>query len=131
MSKHLVESYKVASTLAAQRAVAVTAAQTVGYPANARVLPIGITLDTVNDTNEGIPVQHNGKAKLLFNDTVAAGALVASDSSGRGIPFTLANTTTSLTLASAYLGVLVGNAVAATGTIAEVLILPGYDRVGG
>jgi hypothetical protein len=82
----------------------------------------------MKDTVSGIPVQISGKAKVLFNDTVAAAGLVASDSSGRGVPFTLGNTTTALTLASAYIGPLIGAAVAATNTIAQVLIQPGFDR---
>jgi hypothetical protein len=123
------QSFKVATTLAAQRIVAVTAADTVGYPASNQALPIGITLDTVKDTNQHIPVSMPGEiAKLYFNDTVSAAGLVSSDSSGRGVPFTLANTTTALTLASAYVGVLVGAAVAATATVANVLIAPGFDR---
>lgn len=128
MSSPLVESFKVASTLASQRIVAVTAADTVGYPANNQALPIGVTTDTVLETTSSIPVQLNGLAKVYFNDTVSAAGLVSSDSSGRGVPFSLANTTTALTLASAYLGPLVGSAVAATGTIAQVLIQPGLDR---
>ena len=123
------QSFKVATTLAAQRIVAITAADTVGYPANNQALPIGITKDTVKDTNQAIPVAMPGEiAKLYFNDTVGAAGLVSSDSSGRGIPFSLANTTTALTLASAYVGVLVGAAVAVTATIANVLIAPGFDR---
>lgn len=124
------QSFKVAATLAAQRIVALTGtANTAGYPENNQRLPIGITLDTVNDTNQHIPVAMPGEiAKLYFNDTVSSGGLVAADSSGRGVPFTLANTTTALTLASAYAGILVDDAVAATGTIANVLIAPGYDR---
>lgn len=127
MSKEVC-SFKVASTLAARRAVAITAAETVGYPANNQALPIGVTLDTVLDTTSSIPVQVSGIVELLFNDTVSAAGLVSVDASGRGIPFTLANTTTALTLASAYLGVLVGPAVAATNTIARVLIKSGFDR---
>lgn len=128
MSARLIESFNVASTLAAQRIVGISAANTVGYPANNQTLPIGVTTNTVLDTSTAISVQVGGRAKVLFNDTVSAAALVASDSSGRGVPFTLANTTTALTLASAYLGPLIGAAVAATGTIAEVLIQPGFDR---
>jgi len=128
MSK-LVHSFKVASTLAAQRVVAISAENTVAYPASNQILPIGITVDSVKDTNQAIPVAMQGsRQKLFFNDTVAAAGLVSSDSSGRGIPFTLANTTTALTLASAYVGVLAGAAVAATATIAEVIIAPGFDR---
>jgi len=128
-SSDRVQSFKVASTLSAQRIVAITAAETVGYPASNQALPIGITADTVLDTTQAIPVYTPGSiVKLYFNDTVSAAGLVSSDSSGRGVPFTLANTTTALTLASAYVGVLVGAAVAATGTIANVLIAPGFDR---
>lgn len=128
MSARLVESFKVATTLSAQRIVAISAANTVAYPANNQTLPIGVTTDTVLDTTGAIGVQVGGRAKILFNDTVSAAGLVSSDSSGRGVPFTLANTTTALTLASAYIGPLVGAAVAATNTIAEVLIQPGFDR---
>lgn len=124
-----VHSFKVATTLAAYRVVAVSAAHTVAYPTSNQVLPIGVTVDTVLDTNQAIPVAMGGeRAKLYFNDTVGAGALVGSDSSGRGVPFTLANTTTALTLASAYVGILLGADVASTATIAEILIAPGFDR---
>ena len=125
----MIQSFKVATTLAAQRIVAITAAETVGYPANNQALPVGITKDTVLGTNQAIPVAGPGEfAKLLFNDTVAAAGLVQSDSSGRGVPMTVANTTTGLTLASAYVGVLAGAAVAATATVARVFIMPGFDR---
>lgn len=128
MSKN-VHSFKVASTLTSQRIVAVSAANTVAYPTGNQIIPIGITIDDVTDTTTAISVAMPGeRAKLFFNDTVAAAGLVSSDSSGRGIPFTLANTTTALTLASAYVGVLLGAAVAVTATIAEVLIMPGFDR---
>jgi len=129
MSKSVVQSFRAATTLAAYRIVAVTAAETVGYPANNQALPIGVTLDSNEDTTTAIPVAMAGSiAKVEFNDTVSAAGLVSSDSNGKGVPFTLANTTTALTLASAYLGPLLGAAVAATGTIADVVIMPGFDR---
>ena len=123
-----VHSFKVATTLAAQRFVACSSTpNTVEYPANGTVLPIGITIDTVKDTNQAIPVARPGEiAKLQFNDTVTSGALVAANNAGQGIPYTLANTSTALTLAAAYGGVLVGPSVAATGTVQNVLIMPGY-----
>lgn len=127
--KSIVQSFRVAATLDAYRWVALTGtAQTVGYPeANTR-LPIGITIDTVKDITQDIPVAMVGSiAKLYFNDTVNSGALVASDSSGRGIPFTLAATTTSVTLSAAYGGILVAAKVDVTGTLADVLIMPGYE----
>ena len=122
-----VKSFKVASTLASQRFVALSGnANEVGYPSAGDKIPIGITIDTVKDTNQAIPVAMPGEiAPLLFNDTVASGALVASDTSGRGVPHVLAATTTSLTLPAAYGGLLVDASVALTGTVANVLIMPG------
>lgn len=123
MSKE-VKSYKVASTLSSQRGVRLSAAETVAYPGAATQLPIGVTIDDVKDTTQGIAVAGFGESpKLLFNDTVAAGGLVALDTSGRGIPFVAGGTTT---VNNAYLGVLQGAAVGATGTIARVLVLPGF-----
>ena len=129
MGKH-VETFGVLTTLLAQRIVAhsTTNAFQVAYPANLQTLPTGITLDTVKDTTSAIPVAVSGEAKLLFNDTVGTGQLVASDSSGRGVPFTLPNTTTSLSTVSCYVGSLIDSSVSATGTIAKVLINPGHVR---
>ena len=124
------DSFKVATTLAAYRAVACVSstANTVQYPESAQSPVIGVTSDTVKDTNTAIPVITHSRAKLFFNDTCAAGQLVGVDTSGRGIPFTMPNTTTSLSLASQYIGVLVGDSVAATGTIAEIFVRPGFVR---
>jgi hypothetical protein len=119
-------SFKVLTTLTAYRIVAAdtSAANTVTYPANASRLPLGITADDAKDTTTGIPVYGPGNiAKLYFNDTVAAGAYVASDSSGRGVPHV------DVTAGSAIVGVLVGPAVAATGTIAHVMILPSFKAI--
>lgn len=130
MSGPLIESFDVATTLAVQRIVSgVTGTgNACQYPTTLTALPLGVTVDTVIDTTSAIPVQLNGKAWVLFNDTVAAGELVTSDTSGRGVPFTLAQTSTSISAPSAYLGILVGPSVAITGTIAQVLINPGFDR---
>jgi len=77
MSAPLVISAKVLSTLSAQRIVAAAAsANTVVYPTAAAHLPIGVTLDTVKDTTNAIPVQVNGAAYAYFNDTVAAWLLL-------------------------------------------------------
>lgn len=123
-------SFKVASTLSAYRAVALNGtAETVGYPANAQTLPIGVTLDTVKDITQAIPVAGPGSiAKLLFDDSVTSGSLVKSDSSGRGVPISHPTTSTSATLSAAYLGVLVGAKVNSTGTVADVFIMPGFIR---
>lgn len=115
---NLIHSFKVGSTLTAQRVVSAVAgtANTCQYPATVTSFPLGITVDDVKNTGEAIPVQMNGIARLYFNDTCAAGALVGFDTSGRGVA---AATTT-----MAAIGVLVGATVALTGTIAEVAIFP-------
>lgn len=130
MSGPLIESFDVATTLLAQRIVSgVTGTGgACQYPTTNTALYLGVTVDTVIDTNGAIPVQLNGKAWVFFNDTVAAGELVGSDTSGRGVPFTLGQTSTSISSPASYLGILVGPSVAVTGTVAQVLINPGFDR---
>lgn len=123
-----VRSFKVAATLAAYRVVALTAANVVGYPTGAQ-LPIGITMDTVKDTTSAIPVALVGSvARLEFGQTVAAGALVGFLSTGSGTTFSAAATTTSLTLANAHIGILIGE-TAVSGAIADVLVMPGPQFV--
>lgn len=123
------ESFKVLTTLPAFRIVAgvSSTANTVQLPESAQNPFIGVTQDTVRDTNTAIPVRTLGRSKLFMNQTVAAGQLVGADTSGRGIVFTLPNTTTSLSVASQYIGVLLG-AESGTGTISEILVRPGYVR---
>lgn len=120
-------SFKVASTLSAYRGVSLNGtANTVIYPTNTVTSPIGITTDTVKHTTQAIPVKTEGIAKLLFNDSVSAGALVALDSSGRGIP------AVGTTLTNTYvIGRLVDAKVNATGTVANVLInvFPVYGQL--
>ena len=130
MAGALVESFNVAATLLTQRIVShVTGtANTVQYHQTLSALPVGVTVDTVLDTTNAIPVQLNGRAFVHFNDTCAAGELVTGDTSGRGIAFSLAQTSTAISAPAAYLGILIGPTIAATGTIAEVLIQPGFDR---
>jgi|GEM_PF-2173422 len=123
-------SFKCATTLTAYRGVVIasTSAETVSFPETNTALPIGITADTAR--NGYVGVYGAGQiAKLYFNETMAAGRLVALDSSGRGVPFTVGTqTTTGMTIQSCYIGVLVGPAVTATGTIADVFIQPGFAR---
>lgn len=130
MSGPLVLSYKVLTTLTAYRVVAAVSgtANTVQYPESAQKMPLGVTLDDVEDTTSSIPIQCNGIAKLFFNDTVTTGLLVGFDTSGRGILFTPANTSSGLTLPTGVIGTLVGPTVAATGTIAEVHLHPQLMR---
>lgn len=126
-----VHSFKVSTTLTAYRGVALvsSSANTVQYPESAQNPYLGVSKNDVTETNQAIDIAGVGeRAKLFFNDTCVAGALVGLDSSGRGVPFSLSDTTTSVTLTGQYLGVLIGATVAATGTIAEVLVQPGFVR---
>ena len=118
-------SMKVQSTLSAYRIVTMLTgtANTVKVPAAVSEIPVGITVDTVLDTTGAIPVAFSGIQKLYFNDTVTSGAYVAADSSGRGVPHV------NVTAGSFVIGVLVGATVAATGTIADVLINPHFKSI--
>lgn len=131
MSGPIVLSGVVAATLSAQRIVAgiTGTAKGVQYPPSVTALPLGITIDTVDDTSQSIPFQINGAAYCFFNDTVAAGQLVGADTSGRGVPFALAATSTAISAPAAYCGVLWDASVANTGAISQIFISPGFDRV--
>lgn len=128
----MVHTFKVLTTLAAYRIVSLVTgtAFTVEFPDTVTALPVGVTKDTVKDTTGSIPVRCAGeRAKLFFNDTLAAGELVSPDTSGRGVPFAMgAATTTALTINTCYIGPLIGPTVALTGTLAEVLVMPGFAR---
>lgn len=124
-------SFKVAATLSAYRIVCLNGTEnTVAYQTTAQQLPVGITIDTVKDTNQGIPVAVAGSiAKLSFIDSVTSGTLVTSDmSTGQGVPLAHPTTSTSETLSAAYVGVLIGATVNTTGTVADVLVMPGFIR---
>jgi hypothetical protein len=116
-------SLKVQATLAAYRIVTmVTGTSDIcKYPSAATDFSLGITADTVLDTTASIPVYVAGIAKLAFNASCAAGALVAPDSSGYGVPHT--NTTAG----SYVIGVALQNA--STGTVAQVLIQPIFKSI--
>lgn len=118
-------SFKASTTIAAYRIVTAltSTANTVKVPASASECPIGITSDTVLDTSAAIPVVVGGIQKLYFNDTVTTGAFVASNSAGQGVPHV------DVTAGSYVIGILVGPSVAATGTIADVLIQPKFKSI--
>jgi hypothetical protein len=119
----MIFSYKVQTTLSAYRIVnAVTGtAQTVKYPATSSESLLGITKDTVLDTTGSIPVAGPGEIALLyFNDTCTCGNLVSADSSGRGVPYA------DVSAGTYSIGTLIDATVAATGTIARVLINPDW-----
>jgi len=129
-----VRSFQVLTTLATQRFVcmATGVANTVIFPPNVPSLVIGITIDSVKDATNSIPVVlPGGIAKVLCNDTFSAGSLISSDSNGRAIPFTLALTSTSISAPASYAGMAIqGNELStATAVVVECLIMPGYDRV--
>lgn len=119
-------SMKASTTIPSYRIVtAVTGtANTVKLGAAATDVPLGITTDTVLDTApSSIPVAVGGIAKLYFNDTVTSGGLVATNNAGQGVPHV--NTTAG----SYVIGTLIGPTVAATGTVAEVLINPFFKSI--
>lgn len=118
-------SFKVLTTLSAYRIVIANTAgsNVVVYPSAATARPIGVTADTVKDTNQAIPVISYGIAKVHFNETMSTGGLVAADSSGRGVPH--ADTTAG----SYVIGVLIGPSISATGTVADVLIQPHFKSI--
>lgn len=118
-------SFKASTTISAYRIVTMltATANTVKVPASASECPIGITVDTVLDTGASIPIKVSGKAPLYFNDTVASGAFVASNSAGQGVPHV------DVTAGSYVIGLLVGPKANATGTIADVLIQPMFKSI--
>jgi len=114
-------SLKAAATISAYRIVKVSAAQTANIATAATDLCIGISKNQI-DTGLGLPIAVAGVHLLEFNDTVTAGGLVAADASGKGVPHV--NTT-----AGSYVIGKVLDTVAATGTIAEVLIQPHFKSI--
>lgn len=111
-------SFKVGDSLSAYRVVKLNAANQVALWDTVTAVPVGITTDEAPNANANIPVAVAGRAKLYFNDTCAVGALVGINSAGQGIPLVAS------TAGVWSIGQLVGAAVAATGTIAEVLVKP-------
>lgn len=118
-------SFKANATISAYRIVTFLTgtANTVKLPASSAELPVGITEDTILDTTAAIPVAFSGIRKLYFNDTVTSGSYVASNNAGQGVPHV------NVTAGSFVVGVLVGPTVAATGTIADVLINPHFKSI--
>lgn len=118
-------SFKVRTTLSAYRIVTLDTAGAgyVVYPSAASVKPIGITVNDVKDVNEAIPVCISGPQKCYFNDTMSSGGFVASDSAGRAVPHA------NVTAGSFIIGMLMGPAVTQTGTLAMVLVNPGFKSI--
>lgn len=110
-------SMRVADSIAAYRIVRCNGVHQVGACSAATDIIFGVTQDEATKSNQAVPVAVAGIARVYMNDTLAAGALIATDASGRGIPLTEST-------AGAYsLGVLL-ETVSSTGTIAQVLVRP-------
>lgn len=128
MSLLPMNSWKVRSTLAAYRIVIndTAGANYVVYPSAAAVAcPLGITANTVKDTNEGIPVISHGPAKLTFAETMSSGGMVAArgDGTGMGVPHV------DVTAGSYVVGRLMGPNVTQTGTVAWVFVNPFFKSI--
>lgn len=110
-------SFKQGDSIAAYRIVRVSAAHTVAACSAATDIIAGVTTDNANASNQRVPVAISGIAKVYCNETMAAGTLVKTDASGRGVP--LVESTAGVYV----LGVLL-ETVSATGTLADVLVNP-------
>lgn len=110
-------SFKQGDSISAYRIVRVSGVQTVAACSATTDIIVGVTADDANKSTQAVPVIVAGVARVLFNDSIAAGALVMTDASGRGIPFVEST-------AGVYtLGVAL-QTCNATGAIAEVLVQP-------
>lgn len=110
-------SFKQADSITAHRIVRVSAAQTVAACSATTDIIIGVTVDDANKSSQAVPVAVAGVAKVYCNDTMAAGTLIKTDASGRGVAFVEST-------AGVYvLGVCL-DTVSATGTLADVVINP-------
>lgn len=120
----LVKSFKCGSTIAAQRIVSFVTgtAFSVEFADTTSAHRIGVTLDQSrgpSSSDQSVPVALDGEHKVMFNDTCTSGGLVSSDSNGKAVPYEAAS------VGAAYVGYLVDTSVAATGTIAKILVKPG------
>jgi hypothetical protein len=113
-------SMKVADSIAAYRIVRVTSAETVALCTALTDVPFGVTQDNSNAATQAVPVAIHGICRVYFNDSVAAGGLVGTDSSGRAVPYVVLST------GSYSVGTLIGAKVNATGAVAEILLRPGF-----
>lgn len=117
-------SMKQADSIAAYRIVRVTSADTVALTSALTDVPFGVTQDNANASTQAVPVAIAGIARVYCNDSIAAGGLVGTDATGRGIPYVVIST------GSYYVGILIGPKVNATGAIAEILVRPGFSAAG-
>ena len=118
-------SFKTAATIPAYRIVTMSTstANTIKLPASAAEVALGISTDTNVTVGDAIPVAIAGIQKLEFNDTVTSGKFVASNNACQGVPHV------DVTAGSYVIGMLIGPTIAATGTIADVLIQPMFKSI--
>lgn len=95
-----VASFKGAATLAANRVVAYSGANQVGYWATQTSQILGVTSEQSKQAGSAVSVQLNGIAKVVCNASVTAGELVGpvTDSSGKVAEVNDALTTTAALL---------------------------------
>ena len=110
-------SFPVGDSIAANRIVRVNSSGNVALCSATTDIIAGVTLDNVPSSSQAVPVGISGIHRVYMNDTGAAGILVSSDASGRGVPFAEAT-------AGAYVVGILLETVSATGTLAEVLVRP-------
>ena len=122
MGQGSVHSFKAATTLAAYRAVYVSAANTVAYVNTISSAIIGVSMNSIGDTVQSIPIQLDGIARIVCNDTFAAGALISADTAGKGVPYA------AVTAPTSFIGVAL-EACAATGTVVQVVINPDFKSI--
>lgn len=120
-------SMKTAATLPAYRLVtmATGTADTVKLPVAVSEVLIGITQDTNLNIGDSVPVATGGISKLYFNDTMTSGKFVAASTTVPGAGVAHAD----VTVGSYVIGVLIGPAVTATATVADVLIQPMFKSI--
>jgi len=110
-------SMKQGDSISAYRIVRVSAAHTVAACTAATDIIVGVTEDEATKSTQAVPVLMGGIGRVYCNDTMAAGTLVKTDASGRGVPFVEST-------AGVYVLGVVLDTVSATGTIASVIINP-------
>jgi len=115
------ETFKIAAnalTSTCQFYIAeLTAEKTAGVCSSAGAQPIGVIISQNDSNTKAQTLITSGIARVYANDTITAGAVVATDASGRAIPFA--------TTSSNILG-LARNCSDDTGTMIEVEINPMY-----
>lgn len=125
----VVLSYKMANSVSAMRVVSPdTAAMTCKLPASANVMPLGITIDDIDQASGVVPVKTTGIADLVFAGSCTMGGFVTFDSAGKGVEFAPASTTTGLTLGTGVVGINVGGVVTTANQVSKVQLAPQFIR---